>query len=95
VWRERRFFAYYFQHVAASIGGELDLDFWSTIVPQVCRSEPAVWDAIIAISALFESPEPCPDLVPLRRENSRTLNQNHRDALGWYARSVSAIRQRI
>ncbi|KAH8700851.1 C6 zinc finger domain protein [Talaromyces proteolyticus] len=95
VWRERRSFAYYFQHAATLVGGELDVDFWSTIVPQVCRSEPAVWDAIIAISALFESPDPCPDLVPISHEHSRALNQNHRDALYWYSRSVSAIRQRI
>lgn len=94
VWRERRAFAYYFQYAAASVGGGLDLDFWRTIVPQVCRSEPAVWDAMICISALFESPDPCTDLDPLRRV-SRKLNQNHQDALDWYARSVSAVRQGI
>ncbi|KAJ5133949.1 C6 zinc finger domain protein [Penicillium atrosanguineum] len=100
VWRERRSFAYYFQNAAPSIGGGLDGDFWNTIVPQVCRNEPAVWDAIISISALFESPEPCPELFSIRRGYSRssnafTLNQNHQDALSWYSRSVSAIRQRI
>lgn len=100
VWRERRSFAYYFQNAASSISGGLDGDFWSTIVPQVCRREPAVWDAIISISALFESPEPCPELFSIRRgysrsSNSFALNQNHQDALGWYSRSVSAIRQRI
>ncbi|KAL5342743.1 hypothetical protein BJX70DRAFT_269618 [Aspergillus crustosus] len=82
VWRERRAFAYYFQHAAPLVGG-LDADFWSNIVPQVCRSEPAVWDAIISISALFE----CHDRSP--------LNQNYRDALGWYSRAVSAVRQRL
>ncbi|KAJ5815228.1 hypothetical protein N7474_007005 [Penicillium riverlandense] len=95
VWRERRAFAYYFEEAASSVGGELDVDFWRTIVPQVCRSEPAVWDAINSISALFESPEPFPDLAFVRQGNHCTLNQNHRDALGWYSRSVSAVRQRI
>ncbi|KAE8153117.1 hypothetical protein BDV25DRAFT_149993 [Aspergillus avenaceus] len=95
VWRERRSFAYYFQHAAPFVGGSLDVDFWRVIVPQVCRSEPAVWDAIIAISALFESPDPCPDLALERGREIRTLNQNHRDALTWYSRSVSAVRQRI
>ncbi|KAJ5775926.1 uncharacterized protein N7511_000937 [Penicillium nucicola] len=93
VWRERRAFAYYFQHTATSIGGGLDIDFWRTIVPQVCRSEPAVWDAMISISSLFESPDPYPDLVPLRRDHPHKLNQNQRDALSWYSRSVSAVRQ--
>lgn len=86
MWRERRAFAYYFQNAASAVGGGLDVDFWRTIVPQVCRSEPAVWDAIISVSALFESPEPVSD-------PDRT--QNHRDALGWYSRSVSAVRQQI
>ncbi|RHZ64298.1 uncharacterized protein CDV56_108497 [Aspergillus thermomutatus] len=95
VWRERRAFAYYFQYAAASIGGGLDLDFWSSIVPQVCRSEPAVWDAMVSISSLFESPDPCPDLASLRRDHSRTFNQNQQDALDWYSRSVSAVRQGI
>ncbi|KAJ5605956.1 C6 zinc finger domain protein [Penicillium lagena] len=95
VWRERRAFAYYFEEAAPSVGGDLDVDFWRTIVPQVCRSEPAVWDAINSISALFESPEPFPDIAFVRQGDHCTLNQNHRDAIGWYSRSVSAIRQRI
>ncbi|CAL5874833.1 uncharacterized protein PFLUO_LOCUS9135 [Penicillium psychrofluorescens] len=95
VWRERRAFAYYFEEAAPSVGGELDVDFWRTIVPQICRSEPAVWDAINSISALFESPEPFPDLAFVRQGDSCTLNQNHRDAISWYSRSVSAVRQRI
>ncbi|OOQ91111.1 C6 zinc finger domain protein [Penicillium brasilianum] len=86
MWRERRAFAYYFQNAASAVGGGLDVDFWRTIVPQVCRSEPAVWDAIISVSALFESPEPISDPDRI---------QNHRDALGWYSRSVSAVRQQI
>ncbi|KAJ5787370.1 hypothetical protein N7457_002360 [Penicillium paradoxum] len=94
-WRERRAFAYYFEVAATSIGGGLDVDFWRTVVPQVCRHEPAVWDAIIAISALFESPQQSP--VPFSRyqENCSSLDQNYEDALGWYSRSVSAVRQRI
>ncbi|KAJ5180316.1 C6 zinc finger domain protein [Penicillium capsulatum] len=82
VWRERRAFAYYFQQAAPSVSGGLDNVFWQTIVPQICRSEPAVWDAMISLSALLESPEPGPD-------------QNQRDALGWYSRAVSSVRQGI
>ncbi|EAW13177.1 uncharacterized protein ACLA_016230 [Aspergillus clavatus NRRL 1] len=95
VSRERRAFAFYFQHAAPFVGGGLDVEFWRTSVPQICRSEPAVWDAIIAIGALFESPEPYPDSVSVRRAGARNANQNQRDALGWYSRSVSTIRQRI
>ncbi|KAL4772478.1 hypothetical protein BDW60DRAFT_207105 [Aspergillus nidulans var. acristatus] len=81
-WRERRAFAYYSQHAAPILGG-LDAEFWSTIVPRICHSEPAVWDAIISISSLFESYKP-----------SNPVHK-YRDALGWYSRSVSAVRQQI
>ncbi|KAL4931399.1 Zn(II)2Cys6 transcription factor domain-containing protein [Aspergillus undulatus] len=81
-WRERRAFTYYFQHAAPMIGG-LDADFWSTILPQVSHTEPAVWDAIISISSLFES------------YKLSTPTHKYQDALGWYSRSVSAVRQRI
>lgn len=95
VWRERRAFAYYFEYAAPSIGGGLDVDFWRTVVPQVCRYEPAVWDAIITISALFECPKACLDPASQRRGSTIYLTQNHQDALGWYSRSVSAVRRRI
>ena len=95
MWRERRAFAYYFECAASSIGGGLDVDFWRTVVPQVCRYEPAVWDAIITISALFERPQQCPDSGLQRHDNSVSFTKNHQDALGWYSRSVSAVRKRI
>ncbi|KAL6237877.1 hypothetical protein BDW75DRAFT_202913 [Aspergillus navahoensis] len=81
-WRERRAFAYYSQHAAPILGG-LDVEFWSTIVPQICHSQPAVWDAIISISSLFESYKP-----------SKPVHK-YQDALSWYSRSVSAVRQQI
>ncbi|KAJ5790396.1 uncharacterized protein N7518_007407 [Penicillium psychrosexuale] len=95
VWRERRAFAYYFECAASSIGGGLDVDFWRTAVPQVCRYEPAVWDAIITISALFECPQQFSGPMLQRRDNPISLAKNNPDALGWYSRSVSAVRQRI
>ncbi|KAJ5608382.1 hypothetical protein N7537_005001 [Penicillium hordei] len=95
VWRERRAFAYYFECAASSIGGGLDVDFWRTVVPQVCRYEPAVWDAIITISALFERPQQSLNLMLQRHDNPASLTKNQQDALGWYSRSVSAVRQRI
>lgn len=42
------------------------------------------------MSALVESPEPCPDRTP-----SHNLDQNQQDALGWYSRAVSSVRQGI
>ncbi|KAL4885605.1 hypothetical protein BJY04DRAFT_205341 [Aspergillus karnatakaensis] len=97
VWRERRAFAYYFEHAAPYLSGGLDQDFWVTVVPQVCRTEPAVWDAINAISTLFEHPEICHDFIflSLRDEKTRTLNSRQSEALGWYSRSLSKIQAQI
>lgn len=94
--RERRAFAYYFQYAAEFIGGGLDVEFWRIVVPQACRSESAIWDALISISSLFESPDSPPDLTSLRRGNKpHTLSQNHQDALGWYSRAVTTVRKGI
>ncbi|KAE8384695.1 putative C6 finger domain protein [Aspergillus alliaceus] len=97
VWRERRAFAYYFQHAARYLAGGFDVEFWADLIPQVCRTEPAVWDAINAISILFESPEQCSDPVFLRRQNEsfHAPSQNQKDALTWYSRSLSNIRLQI
>ncbi|KAE8148705.1 putative C6 finger domain protein [Aspergillus avenaceus] len=97
VWRERRAFAYYFQHAARCLTSGLDVDFWAGVIPQICRSEPAVWDAINAISALYEFPEQCLDPVFLRRrkEDFHSFNQNQKEALTWYSRSLSSIRTQI
>jgi hypothetical protein len=95
VSRERRAFAYYFEFAASSVGGGLDLDFWRTLVPQVCRYEPAVWDAIISIGALFECSKEGSNIFIQRQKDHKDLDQNHQDILAWYSRSVSAIRRRI
>ncbi|EEA19996.1 conserved hypothetical protein [Talaromyces marneffei ATCC 18224] len=61
---------------------------------QICRSEPAVWDAMIAISSLFENTNSSSSLSP-RQGQSQNLSQNQQDALDWYSRSVSSVRQGI
>jgi hypothetical protein len=94
--RERRAFEYYFQHAAQYLSGGMDIDFWTGVVPQICRTEPAVWDAIIAISALFECPEQSSHFTFLgTQERDRALKQAHQEALVWYSRSISGIHSQI
>lgn len=52
---------------------------------------------MIAISSLFERPtsDSSSSLTSLRQGQSRASNQPQQDALGWYSRSVSAVRQGI
>ncbi|KAJ6035647.1 uncharacterized protein N7446_010408 [Penicillium canescens] len=95
--RERRAFGYYFQHAAQYLSGGMDIDFWTGVAPQICRTEPAVWDAIIAISALFEYPEQCLDFTFLRhkQKDAHLLKQSQKEALVWYSRSISSIHSQI
>jgi hypothetical protein len=73
------------------------IDFWTSVVPQLCRTEPAVWDAMIAISGLFEHPDQCADFSLLRAQEKSLhhLNQSQKDALAWYSRSISSIHSQI
>lgn len=84
--RERRAFEYYFYRGALSIAGALDLKFWKDTVLQLSRSEPAIWDAVIAISALYEDPDSSLGLV---------LGGGKNEALGWYSRSMMGVRKLI
>ncbi|OQD79878.1 hypothetical protein PENANT_c042G04020 [Penicillium antarcticum] len=79
------------------MSGGMDIDFWTGVVPQICRTEPAVWDAIIAISALFEYPEQCLDFTFLRhkQKDAHLLKQSQQEALVWYSRSISSIHSQI
>lgn len=73
------------------------MDFWTAVVPQICRTEPAVWDAMIAISALFEYPDQSLDFALLTNTSAQehALNQSQQDALAWYSRSISTIHLQI
>ncbi|KAJ5167243.1 uncharacterized protein N7482_006024 [Penicillium canariense] len=95
--RERRAFEYYFQHAAKYLAGGMNIDFWTDVVPQICRTEPAVWDAMIAISGLFEYPDQCTDFIFLKhsKQQSHHLNQAQQEALTWYSRSMSGIHSQI
>ncbi|KXG54114.1 Aflatoxin biosynthesis regulatory protein [Penicillium griseofulvum] len=95
--RERRAFAYYFHHVSQHLAGGMNVDFWTGVVPQICRSEPAVWDALIAISALYENPKQCMDFHFLKdhRRKAILFDWAQEEALTWYSRSISGVSSQI
>ncbi|KAJ6031939.1 transcriptional regulator family: Fungal Specific TF [Penicillium herquei] len=95
--RERYAFEYYFQHAAQHLAGGMKVDFWTKVIPQICRSEPAVWDGMIAISTLFQYPNQSLDFTLLRdrRKGSNSLNQIQLEALTWYSRSISSVHSQI
>lgn len=95
---ERRAFEYYFHHAGPALSGVLDFDFWCGIVLQTCRSEPAIWDAIVSMSALYESPpKPKPQfmLETSGPTNDETRTERHHEALGWYSRSLTSLQQKV
>ncbi|KAK1139196.1 hypothetical protein N8T08_001191 [Aspergillus melleus] len=94
-WRERRSFEYYFNHSGRAIAGPLDTRFWQGIILQLSRSEPAVWDAVIAISALYEDLDPFLGPPMVMPATSMDSVAKHHEPLGWYFRSMASMRERI
>ncbi|CAG7973531.1 unnamed protein product [Penicillium salamii] len=94
--RERRAFEFYFHRAGPALAGIIDPTFWNGAVLQICRLEPAVWDAVISLSALYERP-PISDSSPfsLLHSPADVRHVYHREALVWYSRSLSALQQRI
>ncbi|KAL2824315.1 hypothetical protein BDW59DRAFT_87890 [Aspergillus cavernicola] len=97
--KERRAFEYYYFHAAPSLSDALDLDFWRGTVLQICRSQPAVWDAIVALSTLYEHPPPIEGLPTYQIEDTDRLpsprSESHREALTWYSRSINRVQRQI
>ncbi|KAJ5639937.1 uncharacterized protein N7484_007799 [Penicillium longicatenatum] len=94
---ERRAFEYFVQHASKGLAAGMNVDFWTKVAPQICRTEPAVWDAIISISVLYEYPDQCLDfpLLKLQQVKKRGLSQIQREALTWYSRAISSIHSQI
>jgi AcrR family transcriptional regulator len=93
---ERRAFEFYFRKAAPGISGVVDMAFWRGIVLQLGQTQPAIWDAIITIGTLYENPQ--------YRNNAHThsnlidqstVDDTHRRALRWYARSLSNVREQL
>lgn len=95
-WRERRAFEYYFHQAGPALSGVLDVAFWRGSVLQLCRMEPAIWDAIISLSVLYERP-PIHEVSAFRLVNApaEVEHSYHHDALVWYSRSLAVVQQRI
>lgn len=87
---ERRSFDFYLQRTAPILSGALDTRFWKQFIPQLSVSQPAIWDAVVAISSLTEHPpwDNSPNVQGLNYEGPVT-DQAHRFALDLYSRAIS------
>ena len=91
---ERRSFNFFLVNVAPLFAvGSLDAAFWCTLIPQLSKSHPTVWDSVVSIALLFEHPfrgdEHSSDFDPDHRVNQQQLK-----ALKWYSRAVSRVARR-
>ncbi|RDW60506.1 Zn(II)2Cys6 transcription factor domain-containing protein [Aspergillus mulundensis] len=97
--RERRAFEYYFFHAAPCLSDVLDLDFWRGTVLQMCRTEPAIWDAIAALGTFYEQPPPIRRIATYQVEDTNQLSRpgsgTHREAFAWYSRSLKRLQRQI
>lgn len=91
--REEVALNYYFERVGPAIGGCFDVSFWQGIVLETCRSERAVFDAIIAISGLYEDGGRLNSTSMV--STATDLGPKQREALRWYCRSISQMRRQI
>ena len=84
---EARTFSYFLSRVAPELGGDLDAEFWTVLLPQISHEDRAIRDALLAISHLYEHPLSFP----------QTSGQNTKRASvsRWYLRSLSEFRSRI
>lgn len=95
---ERRAFEFYFHQVAPALSPIFESEFWRGTVLQICRVEPAVCDAIVSMSALYELPSVAGCLSPDPAGPvllKRSQHESHRRALAWYSRSLRAMQERI
>ncbi|KAL4982926.1 hypothetical protein BDW68DRAFT_194855 [Aspergillus falconensis] len=91
--RERRAFRYYYERAAPALAGNLGCRFWTHTVPSACRAEPAVWDAVNAISELYENLNPFLG-PPMVMESTASVKAS-KAALSWYLRSMQNVQSQI
>ena len=90
---ELRAFDFFIHVVAPVLSGSPDDAFWFGPVLQFSRIDPVIWDAVLAISCLFEHPQ-YSNLVTIGALSEPSSDNSHRlRALGWYGRAISRLRQ--
>lgn len=81
---EARTFDFYVHRAAPALAGCLDDDLWRILVPQVSQSNPAIRQAVLAISTLYEHP-----LLEAYGRTGIRYNAQQRRAVAWYRASIA------
>ncbi|KAK5065149.1 hypothetical protein LTR84_000985 [Exophiala bonariae] len=93
---EIRSFDHFIHRAAPCYAGAVEDDFWTNTVPRLALYDPVVWDIAVASSYMFEY-VPHDPLVASFTTTSVSLPKAkpHQQALKWYNRALSNIRQRM
>jgi hypothetical protein len=91
---ERRAFTFFLHQAAPVLSGALDSDFWASLIPQLSQSEPMIWNAVLAISSLYEHPHVSPYPVELVGVLP-VVDPHHHQALKWYNKAISRFKIHI
>lgn len=91
---ELRAFEYFLDRAAPACAGALDSKFWRHVIPQFCQSEPVIWNAVLAISILFEYPESDDNfMIEVPKQQMPVTNEHHRSAIIAYNRALARFRE--
>lgn len=93
---EIRSFDHFIHRAAPCYAGAVEDDFWKNTVPRLALYDPVVWDIAVASSYMFEFVPHDPLVASFTAASvSLPTAKPHRQALKWYNRALSNIRQRI
>jgi hypothetical protein len=92
---EVQYFEFFVQRLVPGFTRIADGCFWHQLLPQSSRSDPVIWNAVIAMACLIQHPQYTNYLVLPGSEKPTITDGNHRRALRWYGKSINALQKRI
>lgn len=92
---EVRCFEYFIQQVVPKSSHLVDGNFWRQLVPQMCHSDPIIWNAVISLSYLIQGSQHLHTFLLPGTKRPIAIDGEHRKALTWYGRSIAELRLRL
>jgi hypothetical protein len=72
----------------------VDARFWQELVPQLAQTYNFVWDSVVCLSSLLEHVTYKPlSTASDSSDSTEVMNRQHQQALGFYNRAISNLRQ--
>ena len=79
---ERQAFQSYLVRCAPVLAGSFDDKLWCQLIPRLSHSEPAVWNAVVAISQFFVGPG----------ESQELLNPFNPNGIKYYSKAIANVK---